>query len=53
MPGIEALLTDDQKQNLEQARRLLGLRSRAELFRFFADNAVEIAKKFSDIKAKT
>jgi len=53
MPAIEALLTDQQKQNLEEARRLLGLRSRAQVFRFFADNAVEIAKKFSDIKPKT
>jgi len=52
MPGIEALLTEEQKQNLEEARRLLGLRSRAELFRFFADNAIEIAKKCSDIKSK-
>lgn len=52
MPAIEALLTDEQKHNLEQARRILGLRSRAEVFRFFADNAVEIAKKFTDMQSR-
>jgi len=44
MASIEARLSDQQKRNLEEARRLLGLRSRSELLFWFADNAVEIAQ---------
>ncbi len=46
---IEATLTDDQKANLEQARRMLGLRSRAEVLRAFADHAVELAARVAEI----
>lgn len=44
MPTLEQTLSKEQKQNLEQARSLLGLRSRAQLIRWFADNAVDIAR---------
>lgn len=44
MSPIEASLSQQQKENLEQARRILGFRSRADLVRWFADNAVEIAQ---------
>ena len=48
--AINALdLTDDQKANLEQARRMLGLRSRAEVLRAFADHAVELATHLAEI----
>lgn len=49
MPAIEALLTAKQKQNLEEARRTLGLRSRAELFRAFADHAVELVERMAEV----
>jgi hypothetical protein len=41
--AIEESLTGQQKENLEMARRILRLRSRADVFRWFADNAVRIA----------
>lgn len=41
--AIEASLTDDQKANLEKARVILGLRSRAAVLKAFADYAIEIA----------
>ncbi len=49
MPAIEALLTEQQKSNLEDARRMLGLRSRADLFRAFADHALELAARLAEI----
>ncbi|MBA7492644.1 hypothetical protein ES702_03194 [subsurface metagenome] len=49
MPAIEALLTEQQKKNLEQARRMLGLRSRAALFRAVADHAVEVAARLAEV----
>lgn len=44
MASIEARLSDQQKHNLDEARRFLGLRSRSELLFWFADHAVEIAQ---------
>lgn len=43
MPAIESILTGPQKTNLECARRKLGLRSRAAILCWLADNAVKIA----------
>lgn len=52
---VEAMLSDEQKQSLEEARQLLGFRSRQDLFLLFADNAAEVAKavivKFGGRKA--
>lgn len=44
MATIEQCLSEEQKASLEDARRILGLRSRAAVFRWFADNAAEIAR---------
>lgn len=49
MPAIEALLTVEQKRNLEEARHTLGLRSRAELFRVFANHAVELVAHIAEV----
>ena len=48
MPTLEQTLTDKQKQNLEIARRRLSLRSRADVFRWFADKVLDILDGLDD-----
>jgi len=45
---IEQSLTEHQRKNLEEARRRLGFRSRAEVFRWFADNVLDILDALED-----
>ena len=44
MASFESRLSDEQRHNLEQARKMLGLRSRVQVLFWFSDNAVEIVK---------
>lgn len=49
--AIESTLTETQKENLEEARKMMGLRSRAEVFRAFANHAVELVKEYRILMA--
>lgn len=44
MASVEGRFSDKQKRNLDEARRLLGLRSRSGLLLWFADHSVEVAQ---------
>lgn len=45
MSSVETRLSDQQKENLEEARSYGAFHSRTELILWFADNAVRIVKE--------
>lgn len=45
MSSVESTFNEKQKENLEEARKIFGFRSRADVIRWFADHAKRIAEE--------